>query len=171
MIRIEHGLRGARRSLKRLADARRAAGRAAQNKALAKMRTAVRGALARELRVPVGAVKRRFVLRRAGKAGQPAALVVLVARGVNAARVRGARDRRPHGVAAGAARFPHAFIAGGRALERRGRARLPLRGTDVPVREPAERLGRRWLAGSGAAEHRRILRRELEFRSRRALAK
>lgn len=175
MFSVQHNIASARRSLRRLRDVQAKADMAAQNKTAAKMRTAVRGALAKDIRVKVGEVKRRFVLRRATKTGG-AALTILVARGVDAGKVRGVRDRRPGGVtvpgAKGATRHPHAFIprGGRRVFERRGKARLPLRTVTVPIREPAQRLGRQWLARSGRSEYRRILRREFEFRARRALA-
>lgn len=176
MFGVQHNIASVRRSLRRLKDVQAKADAAAQNKTAAKMRTAVRSAIAKEVRVKVADVKRRFVLRRATKTGG-AVLTILVARGIDAGKVRGVKDRRPGGVtvpsAKGATRHPHAFIPKGsrRVFQRRGRARLPLRTVTVPIRESAERLGRQWLARSGKAEYRRILRREFEFRARRALAK
>ena len=171
-MRIDDGgtTASAERTLRRLAGpvAERAA-RHARNRALMKMRTETRRALAKPLGARVADVGRRFRLRRATPSRPDATLVVLTARGLDAGALRGTRDRRPRGVTVpgyrGATQHPRAFVAAGRGgrrrvFERRGRARLPLRAITVPIAERAERLGRVWLARRAPRELRTVFERE-----------
>ena len=167
-MKLDDQLRRLERKLDKIAkDSVPKAYAAAVNKVATQSRTAIASEVAREVRIPVRAVKSRIYLRRA-RVGGLEAQIRLYARPVDAVNTGPARLSRGWKVAGQfrersfMARMPNQNRH--RIYQRAGADRLPIQKVVVPISEPVERIGMAVTALKMRRDFARLYKHELDAR-------